>query len=136
MSPDTQQAVTLYEGGLSPEAIAEQLDKTVEQIRLVLSSSSIVYRNKLKAGSETFSEGEARLAKEVMTGLLIDDSTPHLRYRAAKYILDEKTNKKKLPTINLNLSLIADQMKKAKRAIELSKSQSTTMVDVEPAASK
>ena len=126
------QVVELYESsGLSINDIASELNLEVEAVKTCLIQHSSVYNKSLKSSEETFTDSEYLLAKSAIANSVFADDEA-VRLRAAVFIVNEKKGRndmiKNLKSAgNTNILIINQQMSRAKKALEKSKSK---MIDV------
>lgn len=83
--------VTSYETlRMTPEQIAQDQDLDVAAVKAILLANSAGYRAQTtkEETKELFSQDDLRQAVGVMKTSLLEDD-PHLRYRAARFIIDE-----------------------------------------------
>lgn len=130
------QVVSLYEeSGLDPEQIAEALDLEVSAVKFCLTAHSVSYRKMLNSQEKQELPGDfldedfsnaANAIKE-----LIFSEDDHIRYRAAKFIYNEKKGRndlKEINSVNFNVHLINEQMRKAIEA--KARAKELTTIDV------
>jgi hypothetical protein len=139
MNAANQQIVTAFEDlGMSPEEIAEDQDLDVVAVKAILAQSSRRFR-KAAAADETlnFSDTELKAANETILQLMQSSEDENIRFRAAKYIRDDKKGRldavSKMNGMNVNVLMFNDHMKKALEAVERSRQISSgVVVDVSP----
>lgn len=120
MTVTNTQIVTLYEkSGLSITELAETFNMEEETIKLALVGGSAVYREQLKSDPSLFNDHDLQSAVITMSSLLTAEQE-NVKFRAAKFIINEKLGRhnslKNVQKLNINVNLIADQMKRAKEA--------------------
>lgn len=111
---------------MSPAEIATALDYEESSVKLVLASASTVYRQRHAKGSaeETFSVNEYDLARRTMSELLETAENEAVKYRCAKYIIDEtkgRNNINPLAGVQVNINVLNETVKRAREAIQLAK---------------
>ena len=125
-----EQIVRLYEdSGLGITDLAEVFHMEPETVKLALVQGSAKFREEIKQDPSLFNDGDLQSATMTMTQLLVAEE-PNVRFRAAKFIINEKLgrhNLKNVQQLNINVNLFNSQMKKAKEAINRSKG----IIDVE-----
>lgn len=118
---NSDQIVALYEeSGLSVEEISEAASLEIEAVKLALASKSKAFAKEYQKNEDIFSKDEFDAAKLIMGNLLYADNES-VRFRAAKFIVNEKLGRndiKELNNVSLNVTNINLQLKKAKEAIE------------------
>jgi len=115
------QIVELYENSdMEPIAIAEALNLEEESVKTILISSSSKFRKAYKENKNLFTDDEFILAKQRIAQLIWSDRD-NVAFRAAKFIVNENLGRnsvKNIQNLNINVSLINDQMRMAKKAIQ------------------
>jgi uncharacterized protein (DUF1778 family) len=135
MTAANQQIVTAYEvNGMTPEQIAETEGYDVTSVKSILMQFSSVYRRAMKEGTEDgFTEDEELRARQVIAQLAQYAEDDHLRFRASRYIRDDKKGRldvaKKTRGLNINVLMINAEIQKATQAIENAKNRT---IDLSP----
>lgn len=133
------QIVQMYEElDLSPGEIAETLEIDEQAVHLTLASNSVKFRKEKaieKAGNDSsyaqvnadlFTKGDVDEAAAVIANLCKFSEDEHIQMRAANFIINEAKGRhdlKHIKNLNLNVTLINDQMKRAREAKERAKSK-------------
>lgn len=123
------QIIALYENdGLSPEEIQSAMPEySIEAIRITLANNSAKYRRAIKKNSDLFNDEDLEMASGVMRELMITCDVPAVRYRSAKYVIDEKKgrhDKMKAGDMgNININLINLQLTNAQKALKRAREQ-------------
>lgn len=124
-----QQVLTAYEDlGLSPEQIAETQGFDVAAVKVLLAQFSKKYRDAVDSGDKSadFDDKEAIRARETIAELAQFAEDDHLRFRAARYIRDDKKGRldaDKLKSVRISVLQINQQMAKALEAVERGKAK-------------
>lgn len=135
MTAANMQIVTAYEvNGLTPEQIADLEGYDVGAVKSVLMQFSSAYRKAVKKGEEDgFSEDEEMRARQVIAQLAQYAEDDNLRFRASKYIRDDKKGRldvvKKQKGLNINVLMINAEIQKATQAIERGKQKVIDLTD-------
>jgi hypothetical protein len=133
-----QQIISAYEQlGMSPDEIAQDQDLDVAAVKSVLIQFSTVFRKDLKIDeSLDFTEEQVKRATDVILHLAQYSDDENLRFRAARYIRDDKKGRldvvQQMTGLNINVITINEQMRKALEAVNKSKE----IVDVESTSVK
>lgn len=134
LSPVAQEIITMYETlGMTVEQIAADTELEVPSIKAILFQSSSLYRQDAKADDKLqFTETEAEEAKRIILNIARYTGDEHLQFKAARYVLDCKTNRIEAGTqlkhttfnvISFNEQMqraLAAQRKTEEKAIEIS----------------
>lgn len=134
MTASNQQIIEAFETlGLTPEGIAEEFDFDLTMVKAILMQYSSQFRMAARGNNELdFDDNEAKQIRDVILNTALYSEDEHLRFKAAKYIRDDKKGRLDLGTalkgLNINVVQINDRMQKAFEAVERSKKLST-MVD-------
>lgn len=115
------QIVNLFEEEhLTINEIAQVLDVEPEAIKFCLATHSSKFQKSLSLNSQKiFSNSDFESATRVMSGLMFSEHDT-VRLKAAKFVLNENLGRhdlKNLKSVNINVNLINDQVRKAKEAI-------------------
>ena len=120
------QITELYEqSDMEPIQIAEALGLDETSVKTVLISSSSKFRKNAKNDKSLFSDDDFNLAKQRMAQLIWAENEG-VALRASKFIINENLGRHNIQTmklLNVNVSLINNQMSAAKKAIENGKSK-------------
>lgn len=132
------QIVNAYEElGLSTEEIAAALDYPLASVKMVLASESSKYRiASQRNDADTFTDQDKEEAKLVMLSLMRSSDADAVRYRSARYVLDDKAGRldvNKLAGTNISISIINERLAEARKAIELAKEKPIVNVESQPA---
>jgi hypothetical protein len=126
MTASNTQIVNAYENlGMAPNEIASSLEFDENAVKMVLASESALYRRNVSEKKETFSPEDAEEAALTMRSLMYSSEQDAVRYRCAKYILDERAGRhdvQGLAGTNININLINERLQQARAAIERAKS--------------
>lgn len=118
------QIVSAYENSnISVDQLAEVFDLEIGVVKMALNSGSRKFRQNLKESTEYFDKKDVDFARDAMVGLL-QCEIDAVRFRSAKYILDEKKGRndvKELSHTNINVNLINVQMQRAIEAADRAK---------------
>ena len=121
MSGGSQQIVTLYEDcGMSIEEIAQAGHGDVLAIKAVLTQFSGKYREMMSGEKKVldFTDEDLDQVNAVIRNAAMYAEDEHLRFRAAKYIRDDKKQRldgvKGLKSLNINLNAFMLHLNKAK----------------------
>ncbi len=113
MTAANQHIVTCFETlGMSPEQIAEAEQLELVAVKAILYQCSGAYRESIKAGAANldFSDVELQEANAVIAQLMRYSEDDGLRYRAAKYLRDDKKGRRDrlsgLKSLNINITQI------------------------------
>ena len=95
---------TAYEQeNMSPEEISASQELDVVAVKAALCQCSVVYRRAcgMEEGSKNedglnFSDDELRRVNEVIMDLALSAEDPHLRFKAATYVRDDKKGRKEV----------------------------------------
>ena len=106
---------------MSPEEIAEQEDIDITSIKAILMQFSSIYRKSCKVDdSLNFTEDELVRSNQVIASLMQYAEDENLRFRAAKYIRDDKKGRLDAPSalagLNVNVLMFDERLKKALEA--------------------
>lgn len=127
MMTNKQIVLAYEEGKLSVKEIAEQFQIEEESVRIALAADSGEFRKELKK-DKTFTEETLDNAVQVMSTLLFSEHD-HVKLKASKFIINEHKGRhdvKNLKTLSINVNLINTQMRRAKEAL-----QKTRTIDIE-----
>lgn len=132
ITPASQSILEAYETlGLSVSDISEQNGLEPDSVKAVLYQFSRKYRDSLKDTisasckenkdylKESFGRDSYSAAKEAIAGLLYTADCDAVRFRAAKFVIDEEKGRndmKALQGVNINVGLINEQILKARAA--------------------
>lgn len=124
MDTSSEQIIALYEQGMNPELIAEQLNYEVEAVKLAIVSKA---PEKARAEDTLFEDDRFKHAVAVM-GSLLDVEDPNLQYRASKFIINENKGRhdigKDLKALNIvNFNIINERLARAREITERAKQQ-------------
>lgn len=115
---------SLYESeSLTPEQISEALEMEVESVKIALLQRSSKYRQDIKTNKDDkdFTDDELETAK-VAIARCMNAEDQHLAFKAAKFVFDERKGRNNVRSLvknlNLNVTLINEQMTKAREAKE------------------
>ena len=135
----TEQIIRLYEDdNISVEELAEAFPElNIEAIKIALANGSSKYRKAVVKDSQMFGEDTFEAAKTVMASLIYAEE-PTIKYRAAKFILNENKGRhdlKDMKSNNLfgNVNLINIHLEKARKRIaesEVEDSKTQEVVEV------
>lgn len=132
MTGQQQQIVTAFEElGLSPEEIAEQQEIEELSVKATLLQFSGKFRTECKEDgasivNHNFADNDLVEANATIAYIMRNGEDEHVRFRAAKYIRDDKKGRldalKNLSKLNINVAIFNEQLLKAREAKEKSKS--------------
>lgn len=125
MSTELNTIKTAYEQeGMSPDEIAQCQELDVVAVKAALCQCSSKYRKdcgmELSAGGDglNFSDDELRRVNEVILDIALGAEDPHLRFKAATYVRDDKKGRKEvIRNMNnggINIITINEQLKNIK----------------------
>lgn len=127
MTGSNQQIISAYEDlGMSPDEIAQDQDLDVAAVKATLIQFSSRFRKDVKADDALdFTEDQVRRATDVILHLAQYSEDENLRFRAARYIRDDKKGRldviKQMTGLNINVLTINEQMQKAISAVNRAK---------------
>lgn len=139
IAASSQSIVTLYEvEGMSPEEIAFSEEYELTAIKATLLQFSSKYKEAIKANiEEGFTENEEKAARQVIAQLSQYAEDDNLRFRAAKYVRDDKLGRldilKKTNGLNINLLMINGAFQKALERVDKAKQ---AIIDLTPNETK
>lgn len=112
--------------GMTPEEIAETEDLDLSAVKGILMQNSAKYRKACKKDIDfCFDDDEALAAKQVIANLMRYSEDENLRFRAAKYCLDDKKGRldvvKQQTGLNINVLQFNEHMQQALAAVKRSK---------------
>jgi hypothetical protein len=119
-----QDILNLYEQGLSPECIAEDLGWEVEAVKAILGSQSTLYRSKIKSGEECedITDEEYRELLKAYKSVAIYSDVDAVRERALRFLINERKGRNDNEGIlrggNFNITLINAHIKNAKQEMK------------------
>lgn len=127
MTAANSQIIAAYEDlGMSPDEIAQDQDLDVSAVKSVLIQFSTKFRKDIKVDeSLDFTEDQVKRATDVILHLAQYSEDESLRFRAARYIRDDKKGRldviRSMTGLNINVLTINEQMQKAIAAVNKSK---------------
>lgn len=127
MTSIQQEIVTCYETlGMTIEQIAEDTGAEIAAVKAILLQCSSTYRKDAKSDDKlNFTEDEAEACKKIIMGIARHSEDEHLQFKAARYVLDVKTNRieagKQLNTVTFNAIYFNEQMQRALKAAQQTK---------------
>jgi hypothetical protein len=127
MTAANQQIISAYEDlGMTPDEIAQDQDLDVAAVKSVLIQFSTAFRKDVKKDDALdFTEDQVRRATDVILHLAQYSEDENIRFRAARYIRDDKKGRldviKSMTGLNINVLTINEQMKRAIDAVNKSK---------------
>ena len=129
MTAATYSIVQAFEElAMTPEEIAEDQEVELASVKAILMQNSSKYRKTCKKDADfCFTDDEGIAAKQVIANLMRYSDDENLRFRAAKYLLDDKKGRldivKEQTGLNINILQFNQHMKEALEAVKRSKEQ-------------
>lgn len=129
------QVVSLYEQGMSPEEIQmackeDSVPLELEAIKLALYNGSALYRSRVKAQEEDFTDDDYQLSGKILKNLMLSAESDYVKLRAIIRLRDEKKGRLEKKGMNINFSMtLVNEKLASEKAIQAAREK---VIDIDP----